>query len=196
MNFSKKISYKNIACLFSCAIFFILTSCEEDLTKNKGNQSKNFPSQIINNANIIQRDSGFVILRAKAPIIEKYELIDSPYTVARRGVDIQFYDKKKPKIPGTIKAKYAKFYDYKQFYEAKGNVRITTNEGQKFAMQSIFWDQRKKRIYTKDTVFVTMEDGSNLVGANGMTAKDDFSEYTFYNNSGDFNSKRISENKK
>lgn len=196
MNFSKKISYKNIACLFSCAIFFILTSCEEDLTKNKGNQSKNFPSQIINNANIVQRDSGFVILRAKAPIIEKYELIDSPYTVARRGVDIQFYDKKKPKIPGTIKAKYAKFYDYKQFYEAKGNVRITTNEGQKFAMQSIFWDQRKKRIYTKDTVFVTMEDGSTLVGANGMTAKDDFSEYTFYNNSGDFNSKRISENKK
>ncbi len=40
-----------------------------------------------------------------------------------------------------------------------------------------------------------MEDGSTLVGANGMTAKDDFSEYTFYNNSGDFNSKRISENK-
>lgn len=196
MNFSEKISYKNIACLFSCAIFFILTSCEEDLTKNKGNQSKNFPSQIINNANIVQRDSGFVILKAKAPIIEKYELIDSPYTVARKGVDIQFFDKKKPKIPGTIKAKYAKFYDYKQFYEARGNVRITTNEGQKFAMQSIFWDQRKKRIYTKDTVFVTMEDGSTLVGANGMTAKDDFSEYTFYNNSGDFSSKRISENKK
>ncbi len=196
MNFSKKILYKNIACLFSCAIFFILTSCEEDLTKNKGSQSKNFPSQTINNANIVQRDSGFVILKAKAPIIEKYELIDSPYTVARKGVDIQFFDKKKPKIPGTIKAKYAKFYDYKQFYEAKGNVRITTNEGQKFAMQSIFWDQRKKRIYTKDTVYVTMEDGSTLVGANGMTAKDDFSEYTFYNNSGDFSSKRISENKK
>jgi hypothetical protein len=32
----------------------------------------------------------------------------------------------------------------------------------------------EKRIYTKDTVYVTMEDGSTLVGANGMTAKDDF----------------------
>lgn len=196
MNFSKKIVYKNIACLFSCAIFFILTSCEEDLTKKNGNTSKNFPSQVINNANIIQRDSGFVILKAKAAIIEKYELIDSPYTVARKGIDIEFFDKKKPKIPGTIKAKYAKFFDYKQFYEAKGNVRITTNEGQKFAMQSVYWDQRKKRIYTKDTVYVTMEDGSTLVGANGMTAKDDFSEYTFYNNSGDFSSTRLSENKK
>jgi hypothetical protein len=51
-------------------------------------------------------------------------------------------------------------------------------------MQSIYWDQKKKNLY-KDTVYVTMEDGSTLVGANGMTAKDDFSEYTFFNNSGD-----------
>lgn len=196
MKFIRNISYKNIACLFSCAIFFILTSCEEDLTKANGNQSKNFPSQIINNADIIQRDSGFVTLKAKAPIIEKYELIDSPYIVARKGIDIQFFDKKKPKVPGTIKAKYARIFEYKKFYEAKGNVRITTNEGQKFATQSIYWDQKRNRIYTHDTVFVTMEDGSTLVGANGMTAKDDFSEYTFYKNTGDFSTTQISESKK
>lgn len=196
MKFVTNISYKNIAYLFSCAIFFILTSCEEDLTKANGNKSKNFPSQIINNAKITQRDSGFVTMKALAPIIEKYELIDSPYTVARKGVDIQFFDKKNPKVPGTIKAKYAKFYDYKKFYEAKGDVRITTNEGQKFAMQSVYWDQKKNRIYTHDTVFVTMEDGSTLIGANGMTAKDDFSEYTFYKNTGDFSTKQLSESKK
>lgn len=196
MNFSYKISYKNIACLFSCAIFFILTSCEEDLTKINGKDSKNFPSQIIKKANIIQRDSGFIVLKAKAPIIEKYELIDSPYTVARKGIDIEFFDKKKPKIPGKITAKFARIFEYKKFYEAKGDVKITTNEGQKFAMQSIFWDQKKNRIYTKDTVYVTMEDGPTLVGANGMTAKDDFSEYTFYNNSGNFSSKRLATDKK
>ncbi|WP_419870336.1 LPS export ABC transporter periplasmic protein LptC [Chryseobacterium sp. CT-SW4] len=190
------ISYKNIAYLFSCAIFFILTSCEEDLTKQNGNQSKNFPSQIINNAKIVQRDSGFVSLKAYAPIIEKYELIDTPYVVARKGINIEFFDKKKPKIPGKITAKYARIFESKKFYEAKGDVRITTNEGQRFAMQSIFWDQKKQRIYTKDTVFVTMEDGSTLVGANGMTAKDDFSEYTFFNNSGNFSTTKLSESKK
>lgn len=196
MKFFQNISYKNIACLFSCAIFFILTSCEEDLTKANGTQSKNFPSQIINNANIIQRDSGFVTMRATAPIIEKYELIDTPYVVAKRGINIQFFDKKKPKVPGRITAKYARFFETKKFYEAKGNVRITTNEGQKFAMQSVYWDQKKQRIYTHDTVFVTMEDGSTLVGAKGMTAKDDFSEYTFYKNTGDFSTAKISESKK
>ncbi|ROI00306.1 LPS export ABC transporter periplasmic protein LptC [Chryseobacterium daecheongense] len=196
MKLKTNISYKNIAYLFSCAIFFILTSCEEDLTKANANKNKNFPSQIINNAKIIQRDSGFVTLRATAPIIEKYELIDSPYVVARKGINIQFFDKKKPKVPGKITAKYARIFEYKKFYEAKGNVRITTNEGQRFAMQSIYWDQKKNRIYTKDTVYVTMEDGSTLVGANGMTAKDDFSEYTFFNNSGDFSTKQLSEKQK
>jgi len=185
MKFISDKTFKNIAYLFSCAIFFIFTSCEEDLTKLNGNDDKNFPSQIIYNAKIIQRDSGLVKLRASAPIIEKYELIDSPYIIAKKGMRIEFFDKKKPKNPGNITAKYAKIFEYKQFYEARGDVKILTSDGQRFATQSVFWDQKRKRIYTRDTVYATMEDGSTLVHANGMTAKDDFSEYTFYKNSGD-----------
>ncbi|SIR02374.1 LPS export ABC transporter periplasmic protein LptC [Chryseobacterium indoltheticum] len=185
MNLISNKIFKNIAYLFSCAIFFIFTSCEEDLTKLNGDNDKNFPSQIIHNANIIQRDSGMITLKATAPIIEKYELIDSPYTVAKKGMKIEFFDKKNPTKPGNITAKYAKMYDYKKFYEARGDVKILTSDGQRFATQSVFWDQKKNRIYTRDTVYATMEDGSTLVHANGMTAKDDFSEYKFFNNSGD-----------
>jgi len=193
MSLYRKIFLKNIAVFLGCAIFFVLNSCEEDLTTINKNNKTNFPSQIINNANIIQRDSGMIKLRATAPLIEKYEYIDSPYIVARKGINILFYDKKKPNLPGKINAKYAKFNEKKKFYEAKGNVKIITNENQMFAMQSVFWDQGKRLIYTSDTVFVTDKDGSTLVGANGMKAKDDFSEYTFYNNSGNINAKKIPE---
>ncbi|MEC5156445.1 LPS export ABC transporter periplasmic protein LptC [Chryseobacterium sp. MP_3.2] len=193
MNLLRKIFIKNIAVFFGCAIFFGLNSCTEELTTISKNNKTNFPSQVINNANIIQRDSGMIKLRAKAPLIEKYEFIDSPYIEARKGINILFYDKKKPDLPGKIDAKYAKYNEKKKFYEAKGNVRITTNENQMFAMQSVYWDQVKKIIYTSDTVFVTDKDGSTLVGANGMKAKDDFSEYIFYNNSGDINAKKIPE---
>jgi len=193
MNFLSKIKNINIAVFLGCAIFFVLNSCDEDLTKLNKNRKTNFPSQIINNANIVQRDSGMIKLRATAPLIEKFEYIDSPYVVARKGINILFYDKKKPNIPGKINAKYAKWNEKKKFYEAKGNVKIITNENQMFAMQSVFWDQNKKLIYTSDTVFVTDKDGSTLVGANGMRAKDDFSEYTFFNNSGNINAKKIPE---
>ncbi len=193
MNFFKEIIYKNIATFLSCAIFFALMSCDEDLTKINKNRNNNFPSQVINNANIVQRDSGMIKLRATAPLIEKFEYIDSPYIVARKGINILFYDKKKPDVPGKISAKYAKFNEKKKFYEAKGNVKIISNENQMFAMQSVYWDQVKKIIYTSDTVYVTDKDGSTLVGANGMKAKDDFSEYTFYNNSGDISAQKIPE---
>ena len=193
MNLYRKIFYKNIAVLLGCAIFFVLNSCDEDLAQISKNKNTNFPSQIIYNANIVQRDSGMVKLRATAALIEKYEYVDSPYIVARKGINILFYDKKKPEIPGKISAKYAKFNEKKKFYEAKGNVKIVTSENQMFAMQSVYWDQNKKMMYTSDTVFVTDKDGSTLVGANGMRAKDDFSEYTFFNNSGDINAKKIPE---
>lgn len=193
MKLYRKIFYKNIAAFLGCAIFFVLISCDEDLTEINKNQNSNFPSQIINNANIVQRDSGMIKLRATAPLIEKYEYIDSPYIVARKGINILFYDKKKPDVPGKINAKYAKYNEKKKFYEAKGNVKIITNENQMFAMQSVFWDQTKRLIYTSDTVYVTDKDGSTLVGANGMKAKDDFSEYTFFNNSGNINAKKIPE---
>lgn len=196
MNLFPQIKLKNIAALLGCAIFFALTSCEEDLTEINKNKSANFPSQVINNANIVQRDSGRIKLRATAPLIEKFEYIDSPYVVARKGINILFYDQEKPDIPGKISAKYAKFNEKKKFYEAKGNVKIISNENQMFAMQSVYWDQVKKVMYTKDTVYVTDKDGSTLIGANGMTAKDDFSEYTFYNNSGDINAQKIPEKKR
>lgn len=79
----------------------------------------------------------------------------------------------------------------KQFYEAKGHVKVINNEGQTFVMESIYWDKANRKMYTKDTVFITDKDGSIFVAANGMKAKDDFTEYVFYNNSGDFNVKKM-----
>lgn len=194
-NMTKSLSriwIKNIVALLGLAIFFVLTSCEEDLTETNKNANKNFPSRIIYNANIIKRDSGKVKVRFKAPLLEEYEFIDTPYVEVRKGLYLEFFDSKNPKVPGKLWAKYAKIIEKKQFYEAKGNVKVINNQGQTFVMQSIYWDKKNQKMYTKDTVFISDKDGNIFVAANGMIAKDDFSEYTFYNNSGDFNSKMSS----
>ena len=191
---SKKITYKiykNIVAFLGLAIFFSLTSCEEDLTKANQNKKKNFPSRIIYNANIIKRDSGQVKVRFKAPLLEEYEFVDTPYVEIRKGLYLEFYDSKKPNVPGKLWAKYAKIIEKKQFYEAKGHVKVINNEGQTFVMESIYWDKANRKMYTNVTVFITDKDGSIFVAANGMKAKDDFTEYVFYNNSGDFNVKKM-----
>ena len=184
-----RIWIKNIVALSGLAIFFVLTSCEEDLTEANKNANKNFPSRVIYNADITRRDSGKVKVRFKAPLLEEYEFIDTPYAEVRKGLYLEFYDSKKPNVPGKLWAKYAKIIEKKQFYEAKGNVKVINNEGQTFVMESIYWDKKNQKMYTKDTVFISVKDGNIFVAAHGMNAKDDFSEYTFYNNSGDFNAK-------
>lgn len=187
---------KNIAVSLYSAIFFVLFSCEKKSSAEQYSKKTDFPSQILRNTFITQRDSGKVSLRFKAPIIEKYELVDSPYVVAKKGFYLEYFDKKNPKVPGKIWANKAIFYEKKNFYEAEGNVRILTNEGTSFATQKIFWDKENKKMYTQDTVYVMDNKGNILVGANGMVAKDDFSEYSFYNNSGDFNAQEIPTTKK
>lgn len=192
MKFQKEKYTKNIIAVFSIAIFFILQSCEEDIAEmNKKNTNTNFPSRIIHNADIMRRDSGFIRIKFKAPLLEEYEFVDTPYIEAKKGLYLEFFDKQNPKFPGTLRAKYAKFVEKKDFYEAKGNVKVVNVEGQTFLMKSIYWDRKNKKMHTKDTVFISDKEGNTFVAANGMIAKDDFSEYTFYNNSGEINPKKM-----
>ena len=58
---------------------------------------------------------------------------------------MEFYDSKNQKTPGKLWAKYAKMIDKNNSYEARGNVKVINNEGQTFAMQSIYWDKNKTK---------------------------------------------------
>ncbi len=109
---------KNIAAFLCSAVFFVFTACEDKAVSSDKKQKNDFASQILYNADIIQRDSGEISLKFKAPIIEKYEYIDSPYVVAKKGFYLEYFDKKKPEIPGKIWANHAVFYEKKNFYEA------------------------------------------------------------------------------
>ena len=63
-------------------------------------------------------------MRFNAPLIEKYEYLDTPYVETRKGLYIEFIDQKNPKTPGKLWAKYAKMIEKKDFYIAKGDVKI------------------------------------------------------------------------
>lgn len=115
MNILHKIFSKKLAGVFPLAIFFLLVSCEEDQSKAGGKKKTNFPSQVFYNAKIIQRDSGRISMRFNAPLIEKYEYLDTPYVETRKGLYIEFIDQKTPKTPGKLWAKYAKMIEKKIF---------------------------------------------------------------------------------
>ena len=57
-------------------------------------------------------------MRFNAPLIEKYEYLDTPYVENRKGLYIEFVDQKKPKTWQAM-GKYAKMIEKKFFYLGK-----------------------------------------------------------------------------
>jgi len=196
MNTFFKITFKNIAGVMSLAIFFLMASCQENLATNLGKEKTDFASQVFYNADVLQHDSGRITLKFKAPLVEKYDFVDTPYAEAKKGIYIEFFDKENPNTPGKLWANYAKMVEATGFYEAKGDVKIINPEGQTFTMQTLYWNKREKEIFTRDTVFITDTEGNILIGSHGMHAKDDLSSYSLYSTFGEANPDNLPDLKK
>lgn len=169
------------AALFGAALLFV--SCEERDTKPLGELNRNFADRTIVNAFLTYKDSGIVTMELKSPLIEEFTLIDSPYTLMRKGVNIKFWNTDKPD-PNYLSANWAKIIDRKKFYEGKGDVEMINNDGDTLRTEHIFWDNLNRRIFTKDTVTIKRKDGTINIANHGLTASEDFKEFTLLDNSG------------
>ena len=179
--------------LIKAALFLgaalIFTACEESKTEGLGKINRNFADRTTINAHVIYKDSGIIKLDLKSPIIEEYTLIDSPYTVMRKGLDLEFWgaDSKKPNY---LRADWARIQDLRNLYEGRGNVVMINNDGDTLKTQEIFWDKQNRKIYTRDTVIIARLDGTRITSDYGMEGTEDFKEFTFFQNHGVINAEQ------
>jgi len=164
-------------------IFVLLFSCNREVPPMNKAHKTDFPTRTIINANIINKDSGQISINLRSPLIEEYTLVDSPYTVFRKGVDLDFYEKGKDK-PGFFKADWAKVSDATGIYEGRGNVIIVNEKGDSLKSEQLFWNKNKKTVYTSKEVYLISNKGDSLTAKNGLQASDDLQNYTLFNNKG------------
>ncbi|MDO5655632.1 MAG: LPS export ABC transporter periplasmic protein LptC [Flavobacteriaceae bacterium] len=161
---------------------FLFSACEIQESKPLGEINKNFADRTIVQAFLTYKDSGIVRMELQAPLVEEFTLIDSPYTVMRKGVDIKFWNKEPE--PNYLRADWAKILDRKKFYEGRGNVEMINTDGDTLRTQQIFWDNQKRLIYTTDTVIIKRKNGTFNIANHGLTATEDFREFKLLDNSG------------
>ncbi|WP_313581195.1 LPS export ABC transporter periplasmic protein LptC [Chishuiella sp.] len=166
---------------FLC-IFILLFSC------NKGNPNTLkkkvvFPNRTLIHANIITKDSGRITANVHSPLIEEYTTVDSPYTVFRKGLHLNFYQKGQEK-PGYFQANWARLSDATGIYEGRGNVIIVNEKGDSLKSEQIFWDKKRKTVYTSKVVYLISNKGDSLKASNGLQGTDDLENYTLFNNQG------------
>lgn len=162
---------------------FYFTACnsgpEVDFTKKKSD----FPDRTLVNAHIYYKDSGRIVLDLRSPLIEEYSMVDTPYTVFPKGLELDFYNKRSD-TPGYLRANWATTSEARGWYEGRGDVVVINEKGDTLKTQKLFWNKKTRKIFTQDTVFLISKTGDSLQANNGLEATDDLKEYTLFNNQG------------
>lgn len=162
-------------------IFIAACSPQEDVDFSK--RKNDVPSRTLINANVIFKDSSFLKINLRSPLIEEYAMTDSPYTKFPKGLEMDFYNKNIDS-PGFLKANWAIMNEMKGWYEGRGDVLVINEKGDTLKTQKLFWNKNKRRIFTQDTVYIISKSGDSLQANSGLEAKDDLSEYSLFNNRG------------
>lgn len=167
--------------VLATVLLFTLQSCDETVVDSQTETKDSIISTRLFNTKFNIKDSGYDKVIVRSPLVEMYELLDTPFTVFPKGLELNFY-KKGADSPGYMRASYASVIEKKKWYEARGNVIVVNEDGDSLKTQKLFWNQKTKRIFTPDTTLIIRKDGTFLTSLNGLDATDDFKEFTFFNN--------------
>ena len=165
-------------------VLLVVITCFQWACKSKDDAMLNLPEYngpIMELQDVLTyySDSAKVKLKLEAPKEYQYENGDREFP---DGLHLEFYDTN-GKVTSTLKANYCYFTKKDNLWKATGNVIIkgyTNNE--QLDTEELFWNQREEKIFTDK--FVRIEKNGEIHMGEGLTAKQDFSEYKILHSRG------------
>ncbi|MHC1703994.1 MAG: LPS export ABC transporter periplasmic protein LptC [Tenuifilaceae bacterium] len=110
------------------------------------------------NSEILYTENGIVKLKVNAPLTKTYPNSEEPYTEFPEGITVYTYNDSM-QIESNLTSKFAIYYDKKGLWTASNNVVATNRKGEVLNTEQLFWDEKKKIIYTEEHVKITTTDG-------------------------------------
>lgn len=170
-------------------LFCVFNACKNDVAEVNSITAateKAKPIETSINIELLYSDSARVRSRLKAPLVEHY-LGKKPYYEMKKGMDVVFYNQF-GKEENKLTANYGIGYDNENgqnqgaanqgkmnIMEAKGNVVVLNEKGDKLNTEHLTWNSVTKKIYTDEFVKITTKD--EVIWGDGLEAEEDFSEY-------------------
>lgn len=168
-------------CRFSfvgLVIFSILVSCKNDIeTINIVTAKSSLPNETGKNVEIIYSDSARLKVKLTGPVIEHYSK-DTAYVVFPKGMHVLFYDDS-AKVKTELTARYGVRYEGLGRMEAKNDVVLVNEKGEKLNTEKLIWDEQKQLIYTDAFVKITRAD--EIMYGDGLESNQDFTRYKIKN---------------
>lgn len=132
-------------------------------------------------------DSGITRYRIKAPEWLIYENAKEPYWFFPQGLYVEKFDSVFA-TEALIQGDTATYFKNKQLWRLDKNVRIENTKQEVFLTSQIFWDQRKREIYSDS--FIHIETPDEVIEGYGFTSNEQMTRYVIRRTSGIFPIKR------
>ena len=164
--------------VFLSFVLISLSSCENDLDKVKlYSKGQVIPTETARSIKIIYSDSAKVQVEITAPILDHYST-ENPYIEMPKGLNAIFYDSKMG-VKSKLEAEYGIRYEREQKMEARKNVIVTNEKGDKLNTEHLIWDERKEKLLSDEDVKITTKD--EIIFGKGFEANQDFTKYKIFN---------------
>jgi len=166
-------------------VLFLVASCSKNEVGKVAAvvDRTSLPKLHVTQVTTVISDSGITRYRISAPQWDVYDKASQPYWEFPLGVHFERFDENL-KVDANIHCKYAKFKEYEQLWELKGNVRMTNIKGELFETEHLFWNQREERIYSDTIVKITQ--ATHIINAIGFESNQQMTKYMFRATKGNF----------
>jgi lipopolysaccharide export system protein LptC len=163
---------------FGIALIGVMcVSCENKMEVIEAlSDASNKPELSAYNFETLYSDSGKVKVRMVSPEWHQYNNNPKPYRAYPLGLHSYLLDDSL-KVRAEISALYVKNYIRQNLWEARKNVVVVNQKGDRLTTEELFWDQDKHVIFSKKYCRIVTPDGGEHIGNCGLQAKEDFTDW-------------------
>ncbi len=169
--------------LFVGALVFIFASCQNNMQEVNALTVKNDSAQMIGlDVELTRSIKGFINVRMKAKKVRQLNAEDNVFEFPE-GIEMEMYDTL-GHITSQMSAEYSTYNDKDGIWEAKNNVDVSNDKGDRLNTEYLVWDRGKGTIETNQFVKITSKDG--VIYGDGLVSDQNFDNWEVINGRGVF----------
>ncbi len=170
-----------IAVAFLAAAIFLFSGCTNSIKdiEEVSEEEIELPLNVQKNIVYEYSDSSFKRLEITAPEVLDFSNSEKPFMEFPQGIVVTFFNKL-GKPESSLRANYAKRFVEDQKWEARGDVVVINEKGEKLNTEHLIWETQKEIIYSN--VFTKITVGEEVLMGDGFEADQNFTSYKLLGN--------------
>jgi LPS export ABC transporter protein LptC len=169
----------SITMVFLFTLLVTLASCNK--TEIKEPIEYTGPLREIEKVELYYSENDHVKVKMTAPVVYEFQNGDREFP---KGIYLEFYTET-DQLESTLRANHAYYFKKENQWRGRGKVEVKNMaKNEQLNTEELFWEPQDERIHTDK--FVTIRQQEDVIYGTGLEAKQDMSDYTITNPTGEF----------